>query len=108
MRITHSEPFRVGVKNPEKPARAAAERCNSAPAAFFRRASMTDHPFEAVSAAPTSPDRWVTICAWTRRIRWQGRWITFEEFLAERFDLRWTHGICDEEAEKLCDPERQV
>lgn len=55
-------------------------------------------------AVPLSP--WVTVCAWTRRVEWQGRWISFEEFLAQRFDLRCTHGICDEEAEKLRRTER--
>ncbi len=45
--------------------------------------------------------RWVTVCAWTRRVQWQGRWIPFEDYLAQRFNLRCTHGICDEEAEKL-------
>lgn len=46
--------------------------------------------------------RWVTVCAWTRRVHWQGRWLTFEDYLAQRFNLHCTHGICDEEAEKLC------
>jgi hypothetical protein len=47
-------------------------------------------------------DRWVTICAWTRRIEWRGRWLTFEDFLEQRFDVRCTHGICADEAAKLC------
>lgn len=50
---------------------------------------------------PRPLTHWVTICAWTRRIEWQGRWLTFEEYLAQRFDLRCTHGICEEEAAKL-------
>lgn len=44
---------------------------------------------------------WITVCAWTRRVQWQGRWISFEEYLARRFNLRCTHGICDEAAEKM-------
>ncbi len=47
-------------------------------------------------------DRWVTICAWTRRIQWRGRWLTVEDFLEQRFRVRSTHGICADEAEKLC------
>lgn len=50
--------------------------------------------------APSSA-RWVTVCAWTRRVRWQGRWVSFEDYLAQRFNLRCTHGICDEAAEEL-------
>lgn len=46
-------------------------------------------------------ESWVTVCAWTRRVHWKGRWLTFEDYLAQRFNLRCTHGICDEEAEKL-------
>jgi len=41
----------------------------------------------------------ITICAWTQRVRWQGHWISFEDYLAQRFNLRCTHGICEEAAE---------
>ena len=43
----------------------------------------------------------ITVCAWTRRVQWQGRWVSFEEYLLHRFHLRCTHGICDEAAEKM-------
>lgn len=43
----------------------------------------------------------ITVCAWTRRVLWDGRWISFEEYLAQRFNLRCTHGICAEAAAKL-------
>ncbi len=46
-------------------------------------------------------DGFITVCAWTRRVLWQGRWITFEEYLARRFDLHCTHGISDEAAESI-------
>jgi hypothetical protein len=45
----------------------------------------------------------ITVCAWTRRVLWEGRWISFEEYLANRFNVQCTHGICDEAAEKLRD-----
>lgn len=38
----------------------------------------------------------ITICAWTQRVRWQGRWVSFEDYLAKRFNVFCTHGICDE------------
>ena len=43
----------------------------------------------------------ITVCAWTRRVQWEGRWISFEEYLAKRFNLYCTHGICEEAAEKM-------
>lgn len=43
----------------------------------------------------------ITVCAWTRRVQWEGRWITFEEYLIKRFNLRCTHGISDEAAAQL-------
>lgn len=45
----------------------------------------------------------ITVCAWTRRVQWEGRWISFEEYLAKRFNLRCTHGICDEAAQRMRD-----
>jgi hypothetical protein len=46
-------------------------------------------------------DGLITVCAWTRRVKWQGRWMTMEEYLTQCFNLRCTHGICDEAAEKM-------
>ncbi len=43
----------------------------------------------------------IKVCAWTKRVQWQGQWITFEEYLARRFNLHCTHGISDEAAERL-------
>jgi CHASE3 domain sensor protein len=43
----------------------------------------------------------ITVCAWTRRVKWQGRWMSFEEYLAKRFNLYCTHGICEEAAERM-------
>jgi CHASE3 domain sensor protein len=43
----------------------------------------------------------ITVCAWTRRVQWQGRWLTFEEYFTKRFNLHFTHGISEEAAEKV-------
>jgi CHASE3 domain sensor protein len=43
----------------------------------------------------------ITVCAWTRRVQWQGRWLTFEEYFTKRFNLHFTHGISDEAAQKV-------
>lgn len=38
----------------------------------------------------------VTMCAWTRTVRMDGRWVPVEEFLREKFGVRVSHGISDE------------
>jgi len=43
----------------------------------------------------------VTVCAWTKRVKWRGRWVTFEEFLEQRFNLRFTHGMSEEAARQF-------
>lgn len=43
----------------------------------------------------------ITVCAWTRRVQWQGRWLTFEEYFTKRFNLHFTHGISEEAAQKV-------
>ena len=48
-----------------------------------------------------SLEPFVTICAWTRRVPWEGRWISFEEYLGKQFNVRCTHGICEEAAHRM-------
>jgi CHASE3 domain sensor protein len=43
----------------------------------------------------------IKVCAWTRRVQWQGEWITFEDYLARRFNLHVTHGISEDAARQL-------
>jgi CHASE3 domain sensor protein len=43
----------------------------------------------------------ITVCAWTRRVKYKGAWVSFEEYLRARFNLRFTHGISEEAAKKL-------
>jgi CHASE3 domain sensor protein len=43
----------------------------------------------------------IKVCAWTQRVQWEGQWITFEDYLAKRFNLHVTHGISDEAARQL-------
>jgi CHASE3 domain sensor protein len=43
----------------------------------------------------------ITVCAWTHRVKYQGEWLSFEEYLRRRFDLRFTHGISEDAAKKL-------
>ena len=36
------------------------------------------------------------VCAWTNRIRHDGKWMRFEEFLKSNLQLRFSHGISEE------------
>ena len=40
------------------------------------------------------------VCAWCRRIEYQGTWMPLEKFLQHGFDTPTTHGICGDCAEK--------
>lgn len=46
-------------------------------------------------------EKLVTVCAWSRKIKVDGRWVTFEEYLVENLGLRITHGIDPEAARTL-------
>jgi PAS domain S-box-containing protein len=41
------------------------------------------------------------ICSWTNRIQSDGRWVRFEEFMKENFEIKFTHGISKEAAERV-------
>lgn len=45
----------------------------------------------------------VTMCAWSRTIKYQGEWISFEAYLLRRFNINTSHGISPAEAKKLRD-----
>lgn len=46
-------------------------------------------------------DQILTVCAWTKKIRLDGEWYTFEEFLEKKLGLTITHGIHPEMARQL-------
>jgi PAS domain S-box-containing protein len=43
----------------------------------------------------------VTVCAWTKRIQHEGRWMTMDEFLKDHLHLKLTHGISAEAADQM-------
>lgn len=43
----------------------------------------------------------VKVCAWTKRIEYNGRWLRFEEYLEQRFGVRTTHGMSEDAVEKM-------
>jgi CHASE3 domain sensor protein len=38
----------------------------------------------------------ITVCAWTQRVNYRGKWMRMEEFLWERFGVKVSHGISEE------------
>jgi hypothetical protein len=38
---------------------------------------------------------WLVLCAWTHRVKHQGRWVRLEDFLAGQHGYRISHGISD-------------
>jgi hypothetical protein len=41
-------------------------------------------------------EKFLRVCAWCRRINYQGDWMRLEEFMKQGFDTPTTHGICPE------------
>jgi hypothetical protein len=41
-------------------------------------------------------EKFMQVCAWCRRIHYQGEWMRLEEFMRQGFDTPTTHGICSE------------
>lgn len=57
--------------------------------------------------APSGPSvdlkKLITVCAWSRKIRINEEWVSFEEFLTDHLGLLITHGIDPEVAVRLQD-----
>lgn len=41
------------------------------------------------------------VCAWTNRIKHEGRWMQFEEFFAKNLNMRFSHGMSEEAAKQM-------
>lgn len=41
-------------------------------------------------------EKFMRVCAWCRRINYQGDWMRLEDFMKQGFDTPTTHGICPE------------
>lgn len=44
----------------------------------------------------------VTVCAWSKRVQYEGKWVPLEEYMMKRFGVRISHGISEEEYDKWC------
>jgi CHASE3 domain sensor protein len=47
----------------------------------------------------------VTMCAWSKRVQYEGEWIPLEDYMRRRFGVRISHGISQEEYDKWAEPE---
>jgi hypothetical protein len=47
----------------------------------------------------TRLESFIEMCAWCRKIKVEGRWISFESYLSEKDKLTTTHGLCEPCAE---------
>ena len=43
----------------------------------------------------------LTVCAWTKQVKVDGRWVSFDEYLTEHLGFTITHGINEDTASKL-------
>jgi CHASE3 domain sensor protein len=43
----------------------------------------------------------VTVCAWTGQVKFQGQWLRLDEYLKRRFDISVSHSMSQEAADKM-------
>ena len=41
-------------------------------------------------------ERFLRVCAWCRKVWFDGKWVMFEDYALSKHSLRSSHGICDE------------
>lgn len=46
-------------------------------------------------------ERLLHVCAWSRTVEYKGKWLTFEQYLIQRYGVDITHGVSPAEAERL-------
>ncbi len=45
--------------------------------------------------------QFVTVCAWTGQVKYQGQWVRLDQFLERQFGLSVSHSLSNEAAEKM-------
>jgi len=43
----------------------------------------------------------VTVCAWTGQVKFQGQWLRLDEYLNKQFGISVSHSLSQEAAEKM-------
>jgi CHASE3 domain sensor protein len=46
-------------------------------------------------------EKMVTVCAWSKTINYEGKWMSFEEYLTKRFGISVTHGMSEQVFEEI-------
>lgn len=46
-------------------------------------------------------ERLVTVCAWTNKLKLDGEWFSFEDFLSQKLGMKISHGLHPEALEKI-------
>lgn len=44
-------------------------------------------------------EEFITVCAWTKRVKYRGEWVPFEVYLEKHYGLKLSHGISEEAAQ---------
>jgi hypothetical protein len=45
--------------------------------------------------------QFVTVCAWTGQVKYQGQWLRLDEYLERQFGISVSHSLSKEAAEKM-------
>jgi hypothetical protein len=65
-------------------------------AAYESRLQEAIRQAQAAARGGESPGHIVMLCAWTKRVKEDGKWVPLEEFLERHFLVRISHGMSDE------------
>ena len=65
-------------------------------AAYESRLQEAIRQAQAAARVGESPGHIVMLCAWTKRVKENGKWVPLEEFLERHFLVRISHGMSDE------------
>lgn len=68
---------------------------------FARRLDVSEARYVEERERREELERFVAICAWTGRVRWNGGWVRVEQYLMDRFGVKVTHTISEEALERL-------
>jgi hypothetical protein len=65
-------------------------------AAYEARLQEATRHAQAIAHARESTEQFVMLCAWTKRVKEDGKWVPLEDFLERHFQVRISHGMSDE------------
>ncbi|MCL4177172.1 MAG: hypothetical protein KJ072_05445 [Verrucomicrobia bacterium] len=72
-------------------------------AAYEARLQEALRRAQAIAHASESTGNLVVLCAWTKRVKEDGKWVPLEEFLERHLQVRVSHGMSDEVHQSMVD-----